>query len=197
MSRRFLTHTIYEESEKQMQKVPGFDRIKLHNKFLRKYHCMLRSVLEKYELQSVLNRMEDILLAREYKNVLFKDSEHKSRFLQSCRAVKQENWAIGSNKKYLAIIYLLSSEEYFWKDFGKMLHPEWIDLTVFQLRNVKEELYNIYQAARYLEAETLLAELQDWTEPGVIQDNVLLLIMNALIAREYGIGAFTLRIKEI
>ena len=119
------------------------------------------------------------------------------RFLQYCRAVKQENWAIGSNKKYLAIIYLLSSEEYFWKDFGKMLHPEWIDLTVFQLRNVKEELYNIYQAARYLETDTLLAELQDWMEPGVIQDNVLLLIMNALIVREYGIGAFILRIKEM
>ena len=54
-------------------------------------------------------------------------------------------------------------------------------------------IYNIYQAARFFDNGTLRFELVDLTEPEIMKDSVMVLIVNALIINKYGLNAFTSR----
>ena len=193
MSKRFMTYTAHEDYEKQMQTVPGFDRLFPKDKFLMKYYALLQGITEEYKLQLVIHRIENVILLKEVSDVLFKDAKHKSRFTQFRRYMKRENWKIAKDSKCLAVIYLLSSNEYFWKKFKDIMHPDRIDLSAIHLRDVGEEIYNIYQAARFFDNGTLRFELVDLTEPEIMKDSVMVLIVNALIINKYGLNAFTSR----
>ncbi len=186
----FLQDTPHGDYEAQMQAVPGFEKADSNtDRYMVKYIYLLNNIILEMELSGARPRIASILQLKGGGKVIFKDEKHKVNFNYFKREAKKKDWSIIELNNCLAVIYLLSSHEFFRTKFEDIMHAHWIDLNAIKLNNVSEEIYDLYQAARYLYDGAKKITIDDLIEPEILDDTVMTLIVNSFIINKYGLFA--------
>ena len=89
----------------------------------------------------------------------------------------------------MAAVYLLASHDFFISALPQIISKNRVTLSKISLQNADEEIYDLFQAARFLcdGADKLTHE--DIMEPDILNDRVTALVMNAFIINKYGFNA--------
>ena len=92
----------------------------------------------------------------------------------------------GVGKKYLAVLYLLSSSEELWERSRPAFHSGTIDFSAVKLGGIRVQEYTLYRAAKGIWNGKLGVGADDLADRELISDHTLLLILNAALIASFG-----------
>ena len=122
-----------------------------------------------------------ILLSRRAECFQFNGPHHPLRMLKQISGSKK-----GAGKKYLAVLYLLSSSEELWERSRPAFHSGTIDFSAVKLGGICVQEYTLYRAAKGIWNGKLGVGADDLADRELISDHTLLLILNAALIASFG-----------
>ena len=90
------------------------------------------------------------------------------------------------NSRWLATVYLLSAHAGLWRKTLFAVRPDQIDFALVRLGESTVQEYVLYRAAKGLCSGTLGATSEELSDPELVSDGTLLLILNAAVLARYG-----------
>ena len=90
------------------------------------------------------------------------------------------------SSRWLAAVYLLSARAALWQKAGSAVQPGQIDFAGIRLRESSIQEYVLYRAAKGICAGTLGATSEELSDPELVDDPTLLLILCAAVIARYG-----------
>ena len=119
--------------------------------------------------------------------MLFADDRHKSRFNNFYKFAVRNGYEIITSNKNIAAIFLLSANEHLWKQAKNVIGENGLMVDKINIHSDAEEVYDIYQAIRFILYGSDRLSIEDLAEPEIMKDNIVMLITNAFIVNKYGI----------
>ena len=90
------------------------------------------------------------------------------------------------NSRWLATVYLLSAHAGLWRKTLFAVRPDQIDFALVRLGESTVQEYVLYRAAKGICTGTLGATSEELADPELVNDETLLLILNAAVISRYG-----------
>ena len=90
------------------------------------------------------------------------------------------------NSRWLATVYLLSAHAGLWRKTLFAVRLDQIDFTLVRLGESTVQEYVLYRAAKGLCSGTLGATSEELSDPELVSDGTLLLILSAAVLARYG-----------
>ena len=90
------------------------------------------------------------------------------------------------NSRWLATVYLLSAHAGLWRKTLFAVKPDQIDFALVRLGESTVQEYVLYRAAKGICTGTLGATSEELADPELVNDETLLLILNAAVIARYG-----------
>ena len=187
MGRLFLQHTCLAEFEIMMQMVPRYIRQEIMPENISYFEILQRTVKE-YEIKGLYKKIKKFIGGGDENVMLFMNVGHKNRFNNFYRFAKKKDWNVINSNRNLAALFLLSGNEHLWKQIKSIVDEDSISLKQVDIFSENEEVYDIYQAVKFILYGTDKLTLEDLAEPEILADEVVLLITNSFIVNKYGIA---------
>ena len=90
------------------------------------------------------------------------------------------------NSRWLATVYLLSAHAGLWRKTLFAVKPDQIDFALVRLGESTVQEYVLYRAAKGICTGTLGTTSEELADPELVNDETLLLILNAAVLARYG-----------
>ena len=90
------------------------------------------------------------------------------------------------NSRWLATVYLLSAQASLWRKTLFAVRPDQIDFALVRLGESAVQEYVLYRAAKGICTGTLGTTSEELADPELVNDETLLLILNAAVLARYG-----------
>lgn len=110
----------------------------------------------------------------------FLSNFHRRRWTH-CRGLC---WCLSDRNK--AALFLLTAYESLWRRMVWKCGNDGFDFQAVHLREIKPELYSVYQAAKAIAVGSSNITLADLASPELVTDEAFQLIINALLMAKYG-----------
>ncbi|HEX2938275.1 MAG TPA: hypothetical protein VHO66_05080 [Ruminiclostridium sp.] len=151
------------------------------------YGELLRLLLSEIQLRTFASRIEKLLKESEANPMFFRNAEHCRRF-QSLR--KSGSFPLlNLSKAYAAAVFLLTSDAFLWKQSKDFINQSSIHFKDIHIHGVDLDGYAIFHTARDLYHGTDHIAVSELSDPELINDKLLRLIINAFLIRRHGIAA--------
>jgi len=131
-------------------------------------------------------RVQTLLQEKEVMKLLFRNARHKNRWNSLAKKGLLEGKA---SPAFAAALFLLTSDEFLWNKARYHVGNGKISFAEIDIRGIDTDGYAIFKTAKELyggERNILLSEL---TDPDLIGDKLLRLIVNSFVVRRYGMKA--------
>ncbi len=160
MGKLFLLCTRLARYESMMQEIPGFKDKYI---FDYRYYGLLEDTFGENSAEKLYKKIIEINGGDVYR-MLFTDDRHKSRF----------------NNFY-------KFAEYLWEQARSVIADDELMTDKLDTHSDDEDVYDIYQAIRFILYGSDRLSIEDLAEPEIMKDSVVMLITNAFIVNKYGI----------
>lgn len=187
MGKLFLQHTYLADFEIMMQMVPRYIRIESMPENIT-YLEMLHRTVNDYQIRGLYKKIKKLTEGGDEYVMLFINTNHKNRFNNFYKYAEKQNWNVIKSNRNLAALFLLSGNEHLWKQIKSIVDEDTIDLQQVDIHSSNEEVYDVYQAVRFILYGAENLTLEDLAEPEIIEDDIVLLITNSFIVNKYGIA---------
>ena len=187
MGKLFLQHTCLAEFEIMMQMVPRYIRKETMPENIT-YLEMLHRTVNDYQIRGLYKKIKKLTEGGDEYVMLFINTNHKNRFNNFYKHAEKQNWNVIKSNRTLAALFLLSGNEHLWKQIKSIVDENTIDLQQVDIHSSNEEVYDVYQAVRFILYGAENLTLEDLAEPEIIEDDIVLLITNSFIVNKYGIA---------
>lgn len=151
------------------------------------YGELLRLFLSEIQLRTFASRIEKLLRESEANPMFFRNAEHRRRF-QSLRRSGLFP-LINLSEAYAAAVFLLTSDAFLWKQSKDFINQSSIHFKDIRIHGVDLDGYAIFHTAKDLYHSTDHIAVSELSDPELINDNLLRLIINAFLIRRHGIVA--------
>jgi hypothetical protein len=156
------------------------------------YEELLGLFLKEIEIQAFALRVQRIIEAAsnlgesEVNQMLFRNAEHKKRFQNICKCglFPKLNESYG----YAAAIFLLSADAFVWSKAKSHIDRGLIHFENIRIHGVDLDGYAIFHMAKELYYGKPYITVSELSDPELIDDKLLRLIINAFLVRRYGIN---------
>ena len=187
MGKLFLQHTYLADFEIMMQMVPRYIRKETMPENI-SYLEMLHRTVNDYQIRGLYKKIKKLTEGGDEYVMLFINTNHKNRFNNFYKHAEKQNWNVIKSNRNLAALFLLSGNEHLWKQIKSIVDENTIDLQQVDIHSSNEEVYDVYQAVRFILYGAENLTLEDLAEPEIIEDDIVLLITNSFIVNKYGIA---------
>ena len=187
MGKLFLQHTCLAEFEIMMQMVPRYIRKETMPENIT-YLEMLHRTVNDYQIRGLYKKIKKLTEGGDEYVMLFINTNHKNRFNNFYKHAEKRNWNVIKSNRNLAALFLLSGNEHLWKQIKSIVDEDTIDLKQVDIHSSNEEVYDVYQAVRFILYGAENLTLEDLAEPEIIEDDIVLLITNSFIVNKYGVA---------
>lgn len=187
MGRLFLQHTCLAELEIMMQMIPRYIRREYMPEDVT-YFEILHKTVNDYHIKGLYKKVKRIFEGGDEYVMLFMNAEHKNRFNNFYKHAKKKCWNVIESNRNLAALFLLSGNEHLWKQIKSIVNENTINLSRVDIQSRTEDVYDVYQAVRFILYGAENLKLEDLAEPEIIEDDIVLLITNSFIVNKYGIA---------
>lgn len=187
MGKLFLQHTYLADFEIMMQMVPRYIRKETMPENIT-YLEMLHRTVNDYQIRGLYKKIKKLTEGGDEYVMLFINTNHKNRFNNFYKHAVKQNWNVIKSNRNLAALFLLSGNEHLWKQIKSIVDENTIDLQQVDIHSSNEEVYDVYQAVRFILYGAENLTLEDLAEPEIIEDDIVLLITNSFIVNKYGIA---------
>lgn len=150
------------------------------------YQAMVSRFLQELQETGLTKRLRTIRNENGEQEMLYRDAAHKRRFTAMR---KQQAASASASLPLMAALFLLSSDDFLWRRARNAIHAGRVDFSAIDFRGISMEDYALYQTARDLYQETRHITLADLTDPEVVNDRLLRLLINAFLVRRHGLAA--------
>ena len=152
------------------------------------YLEMLHRTVNDYQIRGLYKKIKKLTEGGDEYVMLFINTNHKNRFNNFYKHAEKRNWNVIKSNRNLAALFLLSGNEHLWKQIKSIVDEDTIDLKQVDIHSSNEEVYDVYQAVRFILYGAKNLTLEDLAEPEIIEDDIVLLITNSFIVNKYGVA---------
>ena len=198
---RFMRDTPLAAIEIEMQLIPGFTTracgtFRSQQRYVNPnpiwYKESLRLFLKEIELQAFALRVQRIIKVvnsleeSEVNQMLFRNAEHKKRFQSICKSGLFPK--LEESYGYAAAIFLLSADAFVWSKTKSCVDSQLIHFEAIRIHGVDLDGYAIFHMAKELYSGKSHISVSELSDPELINDKLLRLIVNAFLVRRYGVN---------
>ena len=163
----------------------------IHSSFLSdvdkvRYKGLINECFRKIRNYSFKDRLK--LLTDSFKGEVFLNSNHKERFYRVVYEQDLDIYDISS--RYIAVIFLLTSDETLWNLLEHTVKPNGFDFNKCSLKQISTEGYAIYQMAKTIWTGKESIEISEIADVDLIDDKTFKAIINASLITRYGTDIF-------
>lgn len=194
MGRLFLQHTYLADFEIMMQKIPRYIKHESMPENIT-YLEMLYITINDYKIKGLYKKIKKLIGGGDEDVMLFISNDHKLRFMNFYKHALKMGWEVIDKNKNLAALYLLSASDHLWKQMKNIVDEDGIHLENINIQSKGVDVYDVYQAIRFILYGAEKLTLDDLAEPEIVSDDVVLLITNSFIINKYGIAP--LQVKHL
>lgn len=148
------------------------------------YDKQFRRFMKENNLKILNTRVKKALGDMFFDEFMFLNAQHRNTFYccyNSYRKAKNR-----PSDCDIAVIYLLSSSDCFYELIRKFINQRYVNMPK-KSEAYKDMLsYNVFHAAKLILGKDSKLEYADLFEDGIIDNNILCLILNALFIKKYG-----------
>ncbi len=149
------------------------------------YEELLRLFIKEIQLRTFAARIEKLLKEGEANPMFFRNAEHSRRF-QSVR--KSGLFPLVSlSEAYAAAVFLLTSDAFLWKQSKDYIDQSSIRFKDIRIHGVDLDGYAIFHTSKDIYQGTNHIAISELSDPELIDDKLLRLIINAFLIRRHGI----------
>lgn len=185
MGRLFLQHTCLAELEFMMQMVPRYIQKDIMPENAT-YMEILQRTVNDYQIRGLYKKIKKLTEGGDEYVMLFMNTDHKNRFNNFYKYAEKNGWNVINSNKNLAALFLLSGNEHLWKQIKSIVNEDTINIKQVDIHSSSEDVYDVYQAVRFILYGAENLTLEDLAEPKIIEDDIVLLITNSFIVNKYG-----------
>lgn len=150
------------------------------------YQALVNHFLRDLDAAALTRRLKTIQKGNEGHEMLFRDAAHKRRF-HSLRS--QQTVSAADSQPLMSALFLLSADDFLWQRSRNAIHAGRIDFPAINIRGISTASYAVYQTARDLYQGTRHITLSDLTDPEMVDDRLLRLLINSFLVRRHGLAA--------
>ena len=198
---RFMRDTPLAAIEIEMQLIPGFTTracgtFRSQQRYVNpnpiRYEELLALFLKEIELQAFALRVQRIIKVvnsleeSEVNQMLFRNAEHKKRFQSICKSGLFPK--LEESYGYAAAIFLLSADAFVWSKTKSCVDSQLIHFEAIRIHGVDLDGYAIFHMAKELYSGKSHISVSELSDPELINDKLLRLIVNAFLVRRYGVN---------
>ena len=151
-----------------------------------KYSDLVKDSFGKSNNNALRSRLK--LLSSKFKGEMFLNNSHKERFYNVLQ--KQEMDLIDKSPKYLAILFLLTSDEILWELSEDAASLNGFDFNKIRLRKISTDSYALYQTAKTISSGKEYIKISEIADKDLIEDTAFKAIINASLIARYGVDIF-------
>ncbi len=151
------------------------------------YEELLRLFIKEIQLRTFATRIEKLLKESEANPTFFRNAEHCRRF-QNLRKSGLFPF-LNLSEAYAAAVFLLTSDAFLWKQSKDFINQSSIHFKDIRIHGVNLDGYAIFHTARDLYYGTDYIAISELSDPELINDKLLRLIINAFLIRRHGMVA--------
>lgn len=194
MLARFMSATPLSTIEIEMQLIPGF-KPRGSGTFRNReiyasipsipYKELLRLFIKEIQLHTFAARIEKLFRESEANPMFFRNAEHRRRF----QSVQKSGLfpLLSLSEAYATAVFLLTSDAFLWKQSKDCIDQSSIRFKDIRIHGVDLNGYAIFHTAKDLYQGTDHIALSELSDPELINDKLLRLIINAFLIRRHGI----------
>lgn len=195
MLARFMSGTPLSAIEIEMQLIPGFKprgggTFRKHEIYASTpnipYEELLRPFIKEVQFRTFATRIEKLLRNHEANQMLFGNAEHKKRFEDICKSCLLPK--LEESNGYAAAIFMLSADAFVWGKAKNCVNNQCIYFENIRIHGVDLDGYAILRMSKELYSGKTYITVSELSDPELINDKVLRLIINAFLVRRYGIN---------
>lgn len=150
------------------------------------YKDLVKYCFGKIRNHSFKDRMK--LLTNNFKGEIFLNPKHKERFY---RVIYEQDLDIYDiSTRYIAVIFLLTSNETLWNLLEHTVKPNGFDFNKTSLKQISTDGYAIYQMAKTIWTGKESIEISEIADRDLIDDKTFKAIINASLITRYGVDIF-------
>ena len=131
-----------------------------------KYSDLVKDSFGKLNNNALRSRLK--LLSSKFKGEMFLNNSHKERFYNVLQ--KQEMDLIDKSPKYLAILFLLTSDEILWELSEDAANLNGFDFNKIRLRQISTDSYALYQTAKTISTGKEYIKISEIADEDLIED---------------------------
>ena len=131
-------------------------------------------------------RVQKLLQEKEVTEILFRNTRHKNRWNS---VVKKGLLPNKVSPAFTAALFLLTADEFLWKKSRYHADNGKISFAEIDIRGIDTDGYAIFKTAKELYSGERHICLSELTDPNLIGDKLLRLIMGSFVVRRYGVKA--------
>ena len=131
-------------------------------------------------------RVQTLLQEKEVMELLFRNARHKNRWNSIVKKGLLEGRV---SPAFAAALFLLTADEFLWNRAKYHVSGGKISFAEIDIRGVDTDGYAIFKTAKELYGGERHIRLSELTDPDLIGDKLLRLIVNSLVVRRYGVKA--------
>ncbi len=166
MGKLFLLCTRLARYETMMQEIPRF---KNNHIFDYRYYGLLEDTFGENSAEKLYKKIIEINGGDVYR-MLFTDDRHKSRFNNFYKFAVKNGYEIIESNKNIAAIFLLSANEYLWEQAKSVIADNELMTDKIDTHSDDEDVYDIYQAIRFILYGSDRLSIEDLAEPEIMKD---------------------------
>ncbi|WP_080913924.1 hypothetical protein [Varibaculum timonense] len=158
----------------------------LSNVYKTRYKRLIKECFGKIRNYSFKDRLK--LLINNFKGEIFLNPNHKERFY---RVIYEQDLDIYDiSPRYIAVIFLLTSDETLWNLQEHSVKPNKFDFNKCNLKQISTDGYAIYQMAKTIWTGKESIEINEIADADLIDDKAFKTIINASLITRYGTDIF-------
>lgn len=150
------------------------------------YGELLRLFIKEIQLRAFAARIDKLLRESEVNPMLFRNAEHRRRFQSMQKSGLFP--LLNLSEAYAAAVFLLTSDAFLWKQSKDCIGQSSIRFNDIRIHGVDLDGYAIFHTARDLYHGTDHIAISELSDPELINDKLLRLIINAFLVRRHGIS---------
>jgi len=131
-------------------------------------------------------RVQTLLQEKEVMELLFRNARHKNRWNSLAKKGLLEGKA---SPAFASALFLLTSDEFLWNRAKYHVSGGKISFAEIDIRGIDTDGYAIFKTAKELYGGEHHIRLSELTDPDLIGDKLLRLIVNSFVVRRYGLKA--------
>lgn len=195
MLARFMGGTPLSAIEIEMQLIPDFKprgggTFRKHEIYVSTpsipYEELLRLFIREVQFRTFATRIEKLLRNHEANQMFFRNAEHKKRFEDICKSGLLPK--LEESNGYAAAIFLLSADTFVWSKVKDCVNNQCIHFENIHIYGVDLDGYAILRMSKGLYYGKTYITVSELSDPELINDKLLRLIINAFLVRRYGIN---------
>ena len=128
------------------------------------------------------------LLTNNFKGEMFLNHRHKERFYRVIYEQDIDLYEI--SPRYIAVIFLLTSDETLWNLSEHTVKPNGFDFSKINLREINTECYALYQTAKTISTGKQCIRISEISDADLIDDMTFKAIINSALIVRYGQDIF-------